>query len=410
MCDGTHCTSGGAGGGAGTGGSAGAGGSGGTGAGGSGGGGNDGGMGATGAGGAGGSSNGDPHLITMDQLAYDFQGAGEFVLAASRALIVQVRQKPIYGTPVSIQTAVAVRVNGDRVGIYLPCVYSNESGAPQTLNAKATIRGDSTSSAPRCSPTVRVNGVQTGIRVGASTVLGGGALIARLGSGYELTTRDGRASVLVTGFPDALNVRIQNSDENDPGVGLLRSGNGDPHDDIVTRDGVILIEPVAFLELYKIYGESWRIRPSESLFDYAPGESTETFTDRLFPPFRMIPAYLTQVAGDRAEQACRSRGVATGWLASCTLDVALTGNLEFASGFLALPNPTWLQMTDDAESLSRGADWAEQYSRASRQSDCGCSVPGLEEPGLLALISGTLVLTALTGRRLFRRRKTTSVR
>ena len=67
-----------------------------------------------------GSSSGDPHLRTPDGLAYDFQAAGEFVLVQATAgdLTVQVRQEPVgTSTVASMNTAVAMSVAGDRVGL-----------------------------------------------------------------------------------------------------------------------------------------------------------------------------------------------------------------------------------------------------------------------------------------------------
>jgi hypothetical protein len=41
-----------------------------------------------------GSSNGDPHLTTIDGRAYDFQAAGEFVMLRSEDVEIQARQEP----------------------------------------------------------------------------------------------------------------------------------------------------------------------------------------------------------------------------------------------------------------------------------------------------------------------------
>ena len=69
----------------------------------------------------GGQSNGDPHIVTFDRLGYDFQAAGEFILveASQEDITMQIRQEPVNGSDtVSTNTAVAVNINGDRVGIY----------------------------------------------------------------------------------------------------------------------------------------------------------------------------------------------------------------------------------------------------------------------------------------------------
>ena len=48
------------------------------------------------------------------------------------------------------------------------------------------------------------------------------------------------------------------------------------------RDGTVLGTNLAFETLYPKYADRWRITQKESLFDYEPGETTETFTDRNF--------------------------------------------------------------------------------------------------------------------------------
>lgn len=62
---------------------------------------------------------GDPHLVSFDGLAYDFQAAGEFVLAqgvVDSGIIVQARTEPV-GDLVSNVTAVAMLIDGHRVTI-----------------------------------------------------------------------------------------------------------------------------------------------------------------------------------------------------------------------------------------------------------------------------------------------------
>ena len=65
-------------------------------------------------------SNGDPHLTSLDGLHFDFQAAGEFVLARSRSgdLEVQARQEPwAQSRFVTINTQVAMKVAGRRVTV-----------------------------------------------------------------------------------------------------------------------------------------------------------------------------------------------------------------------------------------------------------------------------------------------------
>jgi hypothetical protein len=69
-----------------------------------------------------GRAQGDVHNTTFDETHYDFQGVGEYVDAVAadgKDFGVQSRLETVPSAPVSVTTAIAARVNGDRVGIYL---------------------------------------------------------------------------------------------------------------------------------------------------------------------------------------------------------------------------------------------------------------------------------------------------
>ena len=84
-----------------------------------------------------------------------------------------------------------------------------------------------------------------------------------------------------------------------------------------------------FEQLYRQFGDSWRVGPGESLFDYASGQSTETFTQRNFPS--QFPS-LMGVAPAQIQEAtrlCQETGVDEWMLEGCVFDVAATGQPDF---------------------------------------------------------------------------------
>ncbi|WP_437719244.1 VWD domain-containing protein [Sorangium sp. So ce448] len=316
-------------GGSGAGGSGGAGGAGGDGAGGSGAGSSSGAGGAgsgSGSGsGAGGSSGGmpgasavgDPHMVTFDGLAYDFQAVGEFVVLESTSgapLVVQARQASLGASRrVSVNTAVATALGADRIALY----------------------------AGR-SPPLYVNGTATALADGAALTLAGGGQVLLESTKYTLIwppAEGERAEITVAA--DHLDLRFLLPPSGRGQVrGLFGNFNDEGSDDVATRTGAVLISPT-FQELYASFAESWRIAREESLFDYAEGESTDTFTDRTLPE---RPALLRDVPDDQrasARQVCSDRGVTDPTLlAWCTLDVALSGDPSYADSVAVAQPPS----------------------------------------------------------------------
>ena len=270
-----------------------------------------GGGGGGGCGGCGG-SNGDPHLHTFDDRYYDFMAAGEFVLARSRAdgLELQARQEPYPGRNyVSINTAFAMRVAGDRVAVY---------------------RGDPL--------VVRVNG--RGFLVGRKPArLPHGGTIRLVFDQVFVKWPDGTLARVLPVQPWGINVLLRPAlSLRGTFTGLLGNFNGTRADDWATRQGrkitlKQLFGPNGFHLLYRVLGDSWRVTQRESLFDYGRGQSTRTFTIRNFPHNPPSTAALGARLRRAALRACRRLHIKNPQiLADCTLDVGATGDNRFATG------------------------------------------------------------------------------
>jgi hypothetical protein len=258
-------------------------------------------------------SNGDPHLRTTNDYRYDFQGAGEFVLLrnADDSIDIQGREQP-YGDSkaVAVNTAVAVRDNGHRVGIY-------------------------------ASPSGRLAVKVDGAGAGGTTDLGAGASVHPFDKGIEVDFPDGSILWALSVGPWGINALLQPSDQlRAEGVGLLgpiTPGNlGVP----ALPDGTIL--PAApdahtrFVQVYGPFADAWRVTDATSLFDYGPGQSTATFTDRTFPneAAETALASFSPDALAAAESACAN--VTNPELQpECIFDVAATGDAGFADQYVA---------------------------------------------------------------------------
>lgn len=297
-----------------------------------------GGAGAWGGGGdrARGTSYGDPHIITYDGYRYSFQTVGEFLLTRSvdGRFEVQARQQQVPGRQLSMNTAVALGVNGHRVAIYAQNAPDGRS--PLWIDGVPMALGNS------------------------SLPLPGGGTVQRRDNHYTVTWPGGEV-VRIAGVEmgGALFFSITPDVPRRPGqyLGLLGDLNRNPDDDLRIRDGGVVptkdayapvtqlvsglipspiplstVENAFFQQLYRQFGDSWRISQGESLFDYGPGQSTETFTDRAFPSqfptlMGVAPAQIQE-----ATRLCEAAEVDDWFMEGCVFDVAATGQPSFAQG------------------------------------------------------------------------------
>ncbi|WP_194921016.1 VWD domain-containing protein [Catenulispora rubra] len=263
-----------------------------------------------------GQSINDPHLATLDQLHYDFQAVGEFVLAKSRDdFQVQVRQSSFApgDRTVAVNSAAAVRAGSDVIGFY-------------------DVDGDLQ---------VHLGGkVLTAQR--GSTKLPGGATLTRraghydyAGDGDDVIWPDGSIVAVDPIGSEGLRVAVTPADSRKSTFsGLLGNFDGKSAGDLVSRDGKTIPDQPGFDDLYKVFGDSWRLSQSESMFEYGPGQSTATFTDRTFPDKPVTVADLPQPARDQAAAMCKAAGVTDSRLLDdCVVDVARTGQPSFAAGY-----------------------------------------------------------------------------
>lgn len=251
---------------------------------------------------------GDPHLVTFDGLHYDFQSVGEFILVKSTTgdLEIQVRQQPFNNSSsVSMNTAVATKIDGQRVAFY---------GGEKTP--------------------LLVDGKPTDIPDNSSISVGSGG-IYRKGNTYTvILNKAGEQLVVDTSESNPLldvNTYLAQGREGQV-VGLGGNNNGKTDDDIALRDGTVLSQPITPQVLYGKYEDSWRISQAESFFDYKPGQNTETFTNRYFPSEYVTIDDLDPADRQKAEQMALAAGITDPTiLQSAIIDLVLS---NFDESFL----------------------------------------------------------------------------
>jgi hypothetical protein len=134
--------------------------------------------------------------------------------------------------------------------------------------------------------------------------------------------------------------------------------------------------------LYKRFADAWRVNQRDSLFDYAPGTSTETFTNKNWPPEK-APC---EVRGSKplepgsealAEAAChpvkdKNRR------ADCVFDVRATGDLTLAKSYVAtqriLADSTTTSLAADADPTQVG-EWVTFTVSVVANSSSATGVP-----------------------------------
>jgi len=287
-------------------------------------------------------SEGDPHIKTIDGVNYDFQSAGEFVLLRDETLEIQARQSPVatesplppnphtgLSSCVSLNTAIAVRIGPHRI-TYQP----NLNGRPDPSGLQLRIDGRLTTMDER---EIRL---ASGGRIIRTTAPGGiqiespgGTLIAitpAWWSYYQLWY---------------MNLDVQHARATEGVMGAIAPSNWLP----ALPEGKNLGPRPAglherYIDLYETFTDAWRVSDATTLFDYAPGTSTRTFTFEKWPEENPrscpLPAGTTvtkppleTIALEVAQEHCRGL-VVEDRIANCLQDVMVTGEPEFAKTYL----------------------------------------------------------------------------
>lgn len=228
------------------------------------------------------SSRGDPHLLSLDGVSYDFQSGGEFTyLRGPEGFEVQARQTPVptasapppnqhtgLQSCVSINTAVAVRLGKHKISIQQPLEPSE-----------------------KLPPAIRIDGELVNLDTKAFD-LGNGASVATIqnGQGVSLSAPDGTQIEVTSNWWGLhqlryMNVDVRGTSARDGVLGSIAPTGWLPALSDGSSLGAIPASMAQrFSDLNVKFADSWRVNELSSLFDYLPGQSTKDYTFAEWPP------------------------------------------------------------------------------------------------------------------------------
>jgi len=258
-------------------------------------------------------SYGDPHLVTYDGERISFQAVGEFVLtkADDNRFEVQTRQRAVQDD-FSVNTAVAMNMNGDRVCLYAEDFPDMSTTVPLRVNGQP----------------VEISGGQYFLPNGGIIRRSGGAYMFDWPTGESVEARDGRTTGM-SFYHVSVNI-VPCGAGNLSGVLGNADGNGrnDFDSNAWSTPGEIFASNNQNWErdrsafAIRNMADMHRVTQSTSLFDYGFGQSTFFFTDRSYPRAIRTVNDLDPVRRDRATRRCNDAGIRGADLNGCIYDNA----------------------------------------------------------------------------------------
>ncbi|XP_019119324.2 alpha-tectorin [Larimichthys crocea] len=231
------------------------------------------------------SASGDPHYLTFDGKAYDFQGTCRYVLATPcnatdnlPQFSVEAKNEPWFGLPFSSTEEVFVNVSGYQVHL---------SGSSNGV--------------------VQVNGITKNLPIN----LNGGHLSINAKGSETFVSADFGLTVTYNGWRVSISVPPIYSGKT---CGLCGNFNGNPNDDFHTPTGIIVTTPDEF-------GKSWKVAGNYTCSDGC-GSSCPQCTNDL--PARAQCAVIQ--AADGPLSFCHEQVDPAPYFNDCVFDVCVSGN------------------------------------------------------------------------------------
>jgi hypothetical protein len=227
------------------------------------------------------------------------------------------------------------------------CVAVNTALAARVGSHRISYQPDGPLDEQETRMRLRVDGVMQDIDALGSVNLGVGGRVSKAasGSGIEVDFPNGSSVLVTPGWWSShdiayLNISVLNTPATEGIAGFIEPGQWLPG----LSDGTYLGPkpsglPDRYKDLNETFSKSWRVSNASSLFDYAPGTSTSTFTVEGWPFENAgsceIPDInkVNPIDHDVAKRAC-IKVIDPENRNNCVVDVAVTGEIGFAKTYL----------------------------------------------------------------------------
>ncbi|XP_059159686.1 G surface protein, allelic form 168-like [Physella acuta] len=265
---------------------------------------------------------GDPHIVTLDQLTYIFNGLGEFQLTH----IVGVAIGDTNNTDFKMQsrTCRASNSNGTLTDATIWCGLAFRTTSNETVRIEIVEAPE-----PYMSIYANNQDFSVGFRDNANfTVKQQGLYLRRLNDSLKISTSDSiGVTISLANRMLEFSLEIDSKFKGMP-RGLLGNFNDDKSDEFIFPNGTQLSNSSSERAIYA-YGLTWAITSAaDSLFFYGFGQSPATFTNTSF-----VPIFLDEVNAtvrSEAERVCDSSTNLP-----CIFDFIATRNEQLAKSTMA---------------------------------------------------------------------------
>ncbi|OQV25692.1 putative Sushi domain-containing protein 2 [Hypsibius exemplaris] len=248
---------------------------------------------------------GDPHIVTLDGLSYDFNGLGEYILLNMPGyIIIQGRTAKVavsegQESTATVWSGLAFKITETVVQISL--------GAEEGLSVH--VQGKKLD-LTEFSNVIELKDVSLYLDTTGLQKIG-----VLCSSGVLIEVEDVDSVIQYS-------ISVPNDLPDASTSGLLGVRNGDPTDDLLPRHSISALSSSASTEdIFHQFGETWRVSKAESLFVYqTPAQTYETVNDFTFRPSFTVPA-LPESIREEAVRVCNGSS-------ACLFDIAVTGKLS----------------------------------------------------------------------------------